>query len=69
MHTTTLCGIPYYWELNSAHFGASFMQIGYKLAEISQKFVFDLLVIWTLTFDPITPKTLFCNLGVTRHIM
>ena len=56
MHTTALCGIPYYWELNSALFGTSFMHIGYKLAEISQKFVFDLLVTWTLTFDPITPK-------------
>ena len=55
---------PYYWELNSAHFGAGFMQIGYKLAEISQKFVFDLLVTLTLTFDPITPKKLInCSLG------
>ena len=56
MHTTTLCGIPYYWELNSAYFSAGLMPIGHKLAEISQKFVFDLLVTWTLTFDPITPK-------------
>ena len=45
---------PYYWELNSADFGAGFMQIGYKLAEISQKIVFDVLV--TLTFGPITPE-------------
>ena len=56
MYTTTLCGRPYHLEFNSAHFGASFMQIGYKLAEISQKLVFDLLVTLTLTFDPITPK-------------
>ena len=41
MHTTTLCGIPYYWEFNFANFSAGFIQIGHKLAEISQKFVFD----------------------------
>ena len=55
MHTTTLCGILYYWELNSAHFSAGFIQIGHKLAEISLKFFFDLLV--TLDLDLITPKT------------
>ena len=43
-------------ELKSEHFGIGFIWIWRKLSALWQKWVFDLFVTWTLTFDLITPK-------------